>query len=161
MWQTFISVPQGPLRPSGSGSLMTLHLSCWPALQSLRTQLGLKDPLKGHPHSCLTSMPHVLLHRAGHDWTSPSESNLKERLKDYDIIHVREGKSNQNGGCGNCLNLISDRMYYHFCWSHRPALVQCERGLHKGVDTKGQESSQAISKDGCHSNQRLFGSCVL
>ena len=47
-------------------------------------------------------------------------------------MHVREGKSNQNGGCGNCLNLISDRMYYHFCWSHRPALVQCERGLHKG-----------------------------
>lgn len=35
-----------------------------------------------------------------------------------------------------------------FCWSHRPILIQCRKGLYKGVDTKRWESLGAVLEIG-------------
>lgn len=69
--------------------------------------------------------------------------------------------SNQHGSCDICLHLIWEATPYHFCWAHRPALVQWERGLDKAGDTNVKDHWRPSQKMAVTATRRMFGSPIL
>ena len=132
---------------------MTLQWNCWLLLQFLKTWLGPKDPLPGSPSElsaeCLTSMPQVLLCRAGRDLAFPTENNPRERL-----------------WCSICERMSEQptwKLWYLFTSDLGSNTLPLLLGTQTSPSTVGegtrqswgyqcQGSLEAISKDGCHSN---------